>query len=44
MTGAECLNDEEKGQLGHSGMIHGVQHAGSVPDVAFWVPDAPEKC
>jgi hypothetical protein len=43
-TGGMCLNDGEKGPIGFSEMIHGAQHAGSVPDAVFWFPRAPKEC
>jgi hypothetical protein len=36
-TGGVCLNDEEKGQIGLSGMVRRAQDAGCVTDDAFWL-------
>jgi hypothetical protein len=39
-----CLNDEEKHQIGFSGMVRAATNARSRADAALWLPCTPAEC
>ena len=43
-TGGVCLNDEERHQIGFSGMVRAATNARSRADVALWLPCTPAEC